>query len=246
MTAALELNSVVKRYGEKEAIRGLSLRVEQGETLGLLGPNGAGKTTLLKMTAGLCQPTEGAVRIFGANMQACRKAVSGQIGYVPQDSNLEREFTVREALVSYAKLFGVADYENRVKSLAPRMPWLQQRVETLSGGMARLALIARALLADPPLLLLDEPSVGLDPDMRQEIWNVIHTLKTQGKTVILTTHYMEEAETLCDRIALMKCGQLIQLGTPEELKKAACGAKAQTVTLEKAFLRLIEESGAGV
>lgn len=244
MTAALSLGGVGKRYGEKMALDGVSLEIAPGETMGLLGPNGAGKTTLLKVIAGLCAPSAGTARIFGADALRGRKAVNARVGLVPQENNMEREFTVWEALSSYAKLFGVPDSGARVAEVAEALrmeAWLGRKVSRLSGGMARLAMIARALLPRPSLLLLDEPSVGLDPDVRREIWRVVRQLQAEGVTVILTTHYMEEAEALCDRIALLRRGRLLRVATAAALKaEAARGAQRET-TLEEAFLRLLQE-----
>lgn len=242
MTAALSLRGVVKHYGEKTVLNDISLEIQPGEVVGLLGPNGAGKTTLLKLIAGLCAPSSGAMEIFGTDALRQRNAINAAIGFVPQDSNMEREFTVQEALLSYAKLFGVRDEEARVAEVTTDLrmeTWLSRKIDRLSGGMARRALIARALLPRPSLLLLDEPSVGLDPDMRQEIWQVVRQLKAAGKTVVITTHYMEEAEALCDRIALLKSGCLLRLDTVSSLKmEARCGTDDK-MTLEKAFLQLI-------
>lgn len=246
MTAALSLDGIVKRYGTRAVIDGVSLEIAPGETLGLLGPNGAGKTTLLKIIAGLCAPSAGTAHIFGADALCCRKAVNARVGLVPQGNNLEREFTVREALISYAKLFGVRNCAARLTEVtgALRMEsWLERKVDRLSGGMARRAMIARALLPRPDLLLLDEPSVGLDPDVRREIWSVVRQLQTEGVTLILTTHYMDEADALCDRIALLKGGRVLRTATAAALK-AEAAVEGREATLEEAFLQLLRKGGA--
>lgn len=234
---ALVLDGIEKRYGETIVLRRVSFGIETGEIVGLLGPNGAGKTTLLKTIAGLSRPTAGRLEIFSENALGGRKGLNARIGLVPQENNMEREFTVGEALLTYAKLFGLRRARARVADAIGALgieAWKDRKVDRLSGGMARRVLIARAMLAEPDLLLLDEPSVGLDPDMRQEIWRAVRGLKSAGKTVVITTHYMEEAEALCDRVAILRQGELLFMDTAEALKEKAGGAD----TLEAAFLRL--------
>jgi ABC-type multidrug transport system ATPase subunit len=237
--SALELDGVCKTYGLKRVLTDVSLKVRKGEIMGLLGPNGAGKTTLLKIVEGLTKPTGGLVSVFGLDFARNRKQLLKQIGIVPQENNLEREATVREALILYARLFAVPEPRRAADVLLEKFgmnEWRDAEVRHLSGGMARKTLIVRALLPDPSLLLLDEPSVGLDPDVRRDIWRMIEELKRQGKTIIITTHYMEEAETLCDRIALLKAGRLLFLDTSDGLKRRVCGQ-----TLEDAFILLTRE-----
>lgn len=240
--AILCLADVVKQYDGRTVLDRVSLQIRAGEIVGLLGPNGAGKTTLLKVMAGLSMPTAGRVEILGADVLRCRDGVNGRIGFVPQENNMEREFTVREGLLSYAKLFGVKEPTGRVNDIIARFQlrdWQARKIDRLSGGMARRVLIARAALPQPDILLLDEPSVGLDPDVRQEIWQVVRQLKKDGKTIVMTTHYMDEAQALCDRVALLKEGRLLLLDTVEALKKKAMDSSRREVTLEMAFLRLL-------
>lgn len=245
--AVLRLEDIVKQYDGRTVLNHISLQIEKGEIVGLLGPNGAGKTTLLKVIAGLSAPASGRVEILGADVLRCRDSINGRIGLVPQDNNMEREFTVREGLLSYAKLFGIKNPTARVNDIIDAFQlrdWQDRKIDLLSGGMARRALIARAILPQPEILLLDEPSVGLDPDMRQEIWQVVRNLRGEGKTIVMTTHYMEEAEALCDRVALLKAGRLLLLDTVEALKEKALGSSHKEVTLETAFLRLIDREEA--
>ncbi|MDR2006655.1 MAG: ABC transporter ATP-binding protein [Acidaminococcales bacterium] len=237
----LELAGISKAYGGKTVLDQVGFHVRQGEILGLLGPNGAGKTTLLKAVSGLTKCDRGTIKAFGLDFQDNKRQILKNTGIVPQENNLEREATVKEALLLYAKLFGVRRAKQEVGKLLERFAlteWQDVLVRHLSGGLARKTLIVRALLPDPPLLLLDEPSVGLDPDVRRGIWRLILELKEAGKTIVLTTHYMEEADFLCDRIALLKSGKLIFLDTPGRLKQKSGGA-----TLEDAFIHL---TGTGV
>ncbi len=237
----LALHQVCKSYSGASVINGVSLTVNRGEIFGLLGPNGAGKTTLMKLIAGLSRPDAGSVTLAAA---ASREARNRFVGLVPQESNLERELTVAEALLVYARLFGVTSPRQRVEAIMRQfdlLPLQAKKVGYLSGGMARRALIARALLPEPQLLLLDEPTVGLDPDVRQEIWRIVRELADAGKTVVMTTHYMEEADALCRRIALLKAGRIAAEGTPESLKQMAGQRADSAMTLEAAFLQLVRE-----
>lgn len=238
----LRMENISKTYQGKLVLNSVSLTVDVGEVFGLVGPNGAGKTTLMKIIAGLSRPCSGQLSILGRDGFAGRAAVKHQIGWVPQENNLERELTVKEALTLYAWLFGVSNVKQRIKQIMIEFDLENiggRNIGTLSGGMARRVLIARAILPEPHMLLLDEPTVGLDPDVRQDIWQMIRALAGKGKTIFMTTHYMDEAEQLCDRLALLKAGRLLMTGTPEKIKRMAQGEDDPKVTLEKAFLRLI-------
>lgn len=238
----LNLNKVSKKIKNKDILKNVSFSIDEGEILGLLGPNGAGKTTLMKIISGLSLPSSGGVRILGTDAVQYRNKVKDLIGFVMQDNNMEREFTVKEALLSYARLYRVKNAEAVVDETIARFDmreWQNRRIDKLSGGMARKAMIARALLAGPKLLLLDEPSVGLDPDVRLDIWREITKLRNQGISVIITTHYMEEAEALCDRIAILKQGELLAVDTAANLKHIMAKGDGEHLTLEKAFLRFI-------
>lgn len=234
--------NITKYYSGRQVLQDINFKINAGEIIGLLGPNGAGKTTLLKIAAGLSVPARGAVIIkSSAGGYYSPRGYCAKMAFVPQDNNLEKEFTVNEALLSYAKLFGIVKPHDRVKKLVDQLKmtnWCDRSVDKLSGGMARRAMIARALLPEPNLILLDEPSVGLDPDMRREIWHIIKDLRKVGKTIILTTHYMDEAEMLCDRIAFLKAGKLLAFTDPSALTREICQGQPTITTLEEAFLCL--------
>lgn len=224
----------------KKILEDVTLDVESGTVMGLLGPNGAGKTTLIRLIAGLARPDAGTIHVCGED--AAKRSVRFRrlIGLVPQENTLESELTVGESLLAYARLYGIKDAIEMVHQTAERYhlsDFLDKRPEEISGGMKRRAVIARAAMTDPAVLLLDEPSAGLDPDLRQEVWALIRKLRDAGKTLLLTTHYMEEAERLCGRIAFLRAGRLRALDTAEGIRAAAGDAK----DLEQAFLRLSHE-----
>ena len=224
----------------KKILEDVTLDVESGTVMGLLGPNGAGKTTLIRLVAGLARPDAGTIHVCGE--EAAKRSVRFRrlIGLVPQENTLESELTVGESLLAYARLYGINDAKEMVHQTAERYhlsDFLDKRPEEISGGMKRRAVIARAAMTDPAVLLLDEPSAGLDPDLRQEVWALIRKLRDAGKTLLLTTHYMEEAERLCGRIAFLRAGRLRALDTAEGIRAAAGDAK----DLEQAFLRLSHE-----
>ena len=224
----------------KKILEDVTLDVESGTVMGLLGPNGAGKTTLIRLVAGLARTDAGTIHVCGEN--AAKRSVRFRrlIGLVPQENTLESELTVGESLLAYARLYGINDAKEMVHQTAERYhlsDFLDKRPEEISGGMKRRAVIARAAMTDPAVLLLDEPSAGLDPDLRQEVWALIRKLRDAGKTLLLTTHYMEEAERLCGRIAFLRAGRLRALDTADGIRAAAGDAK----DLEQAFLRLSHE-----
>ncbi len=222
---ALEVRNVVKRFGRVVAVNGVSFRVAYGEIFGLLGPNGAGKTTTIRMLTTLTRPTSGQVYVAGYEVRKNPVEVKKQIGMVPQQNNLERELTGRENLVLHALLHKMPKSvrERRIAELLAYVGldgWADERVQNYSGGMARRLLIARALVHSPRILFLDEPTIGLDPQTRRKIWDLIRLLNRAGVTVLLTTHYIEEAESLCHRVGIMDRGKLIALGSPRELKQS--------------------------
>ena len=224
----------------KKILEDVTLDVESGTVMGLLGPNGAGKTTLIRLVAGLARPDAGTIHVCGED--AAKRSVRFRrlIGLVPQENTLESELTVGESLLAYARLYGINDAIEMVHQTAERYhlsDFLDKRPEEISGGMKRRAVIARAAMTDPAVLLLDEPSAGLDPDLRHEVWALIRKLRDAGKTLLLTTHYMEEAERLCGRIAFLRAGRLRALDTADGIRAAAGDAK----DLEQAFLRLSHE-----
>ena len=238
-TAVVIANVSCSRKGKK-ILADVTLDVESGTVMGLLGPNGAGKTTLIHLVAGLARPDAGTIHVCGED--AAKRSVRFRrlIGLVPQENTLESELTIGESLLAYARLYGINDAKEMVHQTAERYhlsDFLDKRPEEISGGMKRRAVIARAAMTDPGVLLLDEPSAGLDPDLRHEVWALIRKLRDAGKTLLLTTHYMEEAERLCGRIAFLRAGRLRALDTAEGIRAAAGDAK----DLEQAFLRLSHE-----
>ena len=213
---------LVKRYRERAVVNGVDLKVARGECFGLLGPNGAGKTTTLRMLMGFTPSNEGELTVLGHQIPAQARAMRRRAGVVPQFDNLDPDFSVRENLSTYASYFGLTARrtQQRIGDLL-RFAALEHRagagIHELSGGMKRRLTLARALINDPDLLVLDEPTTGLDPQARQHIWERLRGLLEEGRTMILTTHYMEEAERLCDRIAIMDQGQVVACDTPEGL-----------------------------
>ena len=219
---ALEVRGLRKRYGALEVVAGVEFAVRAGECFGLLGPNGAGKTTTLKLCLGLIEPDAGEMRLLGEPVPSRAREARTRVGVVPQFDSLDPDFSVAENLVVYASYFGIAERVIRARmsellefsALAGRE---DARLSTLSGGMKRRLTLARALVNDPELLFMDEPTTGLDPQARHLIWERLRRLTQRGKTIILTTHFMDEAERLCSRIAIMDRGRIIALGSPREL-----------------------------
>ena len=222
MSAALRARALRKSYGAQEVVSGLDLEVAPGECFGLLGPNGAGKTTTLRLCLGLSRPDGGEIEVLGEPVPARAREARARIGVVPQFDNLDPDFTVEENLLVFGRYFSMPAAAARAKvpalldfaGLAGRG---DARISALSGGMKRRLTLARALVNDPQLLVLDEPTTGLDPQARHLIWERLRRLTQEGKTLVLTTHFMEEAERLCDRLAIMDRGRLIVTGTPREL-----------------------------
>ncbi len=218
----IEAKDLAKRYGEVEAVRGVSFAIPRGACIGLLGPNGAGKTTTMRMLMGLTRPTGGSLSVFGTRPESLGRAYRARIGLVPQEDNLDPDLTVRQNLEVYGRYFGIgsAVLATRVPELLDFMQLSERgdaKVIQLSGGMKRRLVIARALIADPELVVLDEPTTGLDPQARVLIWRRLLDLKKQGKTLLLTTHYMDEAQRLCDRIVIIDAGRVLDEDTPAGL-----------------------------
>jgi lipooligosaccharide transport system ATP-binding protein len=218
----LSVAGLRKTYGGKEVVCGVDLTLQPGECFGLLGPNGAGKTTTLRLCLGLTGPDGGSIHVLGHEVPQQGREARARIGVVPQFDNLDPDFTIRENLRVFGRYFDIPD-----ATLRERIPALLEfaglssradtRIQTLSGGMKRRLTLARALINDPELLFLDEPTTGLDPQARHVIWERLRNLLKQGKTLLLTTHFMEEAERLCSRIAIMDHGKIITGGDPREL-----------------------------
>jgi lipooligosaccharide transport system ATP-binding protein len=213
---------LAKRFGDRPVVRDIDFAIAPGQCFGFLGPNGAGKTTTLRMLLGLSPPSGGTLTVFGQPMPAAGRTVRARIGVVPQADNLDPDFTVVENLLTYGRYFGLADavVRPRIDDLLAFVELTDRtdtRIDTLSGGMKRRLTIARALINDPELVILDEPTTGLDPQVRHLIWARLRELLTRGKTLILTTHYMEEAERLCDDLVIMDRGRILERGAPRDL-----------------------------
>jgi lipooligosaccharide transport system ATP-binding protein len=221
-SALIEAKALTKRFGDDVAVDGIDFSVRRGEVFGFLGPNGAGKTTTMRMIACVSPVTDGELRVLGMNPVVDGPAIRGRLGVVPQDDNLDTELTVWDNLVIYGRYFGLpmAQIRERAAELL-RFARLDDRrlsrVDPLSGGMKRRLTIARSLINRPDLLLLDEPTTGLDPQARHLLWERLYRLKREGVTLVLTTHYMDEAERLCDRLVIMDGGRIVAEGSPREL-----------------------------
>lgn len=213
----LQISALTKRYGSLTAVDGISFEVPRGETFGLLGPNGAGKTTTLEMIEGLRKPDGGRITLLGMDAVKARRSVQQRIGVQLQTQGLWAELTVEETLRTFSALFREAV---PIETLLDRFSLTEKRralVKGLSGGQKQRLSIATALVNDPEIVFLDEPTTGLDPSARQSFWDLIRDLQGDGKTVIVTTHYMEEAEALCDRVAIMDRGRIMAMDTPRAL-----------------------------
>jgi lipooligosaccharide transport system ATP-binding protein len=218
---------LVKRFGAYTAVAGIDFAVEAGEAFGFLGPNGAGKSSTMRMIGCVSAPTAGELRILGMDPVRDGARIRARLGVCPQLDNLDPDLTVRENLTTYARYFGVSRAEGRRRA-AELLEFVQladrgdSKVEPLSGGMKRRLTIARALVNEPDLVLLDEPTTGLDPQARHLVWERLFRLKRRGATLVLTTHYMDEAEQLCDRLVVMDGGSIVAEGSPRALITAHC------------------------
>jgi lipooligosaccharide transport system ATP-binding protein len=218
----LSVRDLRKFYGDLEVVAGVSFDLQRGECFGLLGPNGAGKTTTLRMCLGLVDPDGGSITLLDHNVPRQARQARKRVGVVPQLDNLDPDFTVAENLLVYGRYFGLADSVSNARipellEFAGLSQRAQARIFTLSGGMKRRLTLARALINDPELIVMDEPTTGLDPQARHLIWDRLKRLIHQGKTILLTTHFMEEAERLCNRLIIMDNGKVIALGAPRQL-----------------------------
>ncbi|MFU8867360.1 ABC transporter ATP-binding protein, partial [Natronococcus sp.] len=237
MPPAIETTDLVKEYGDLRALQELSLTVEEGEFFGLLGPNGAGKTTFINTLVGLVRKTGGEARVFGHDVEDDYRQARDAIGLAPQEFNVDRFFPIREVLMHKAGYHGIPEDEagERADEVLKRVGIYDKRNERfdwLSGGMKRRLLLARALVTEPDLLILDEPTAGVDVQLRHDLWELVTELNEEGTTVLLTTHYIEEAERLCDRVAIMNEGQKVTVATPDDLKTR--GTDTIAVRLEDA------------
>ena len=232
---------MVKRFGDVRAVNGLDLDVPAGLCYGLLGPNGAGKSTTMRILTGQAVADGGTVEVLGHRLPDESKLARARMGVCPQESNLDVDLGVRDVLEVFARLYRVASAErpaavDRALALAGLEQRANDRAVTLSGGMQRRLLIARALIHGPEIVLLDEPTVGLDPQIRQELWSLIVSLRESGTTVLMSTHYIEEAERLADRVAIMSAGRVVAEGTPAELILAHAGREVVDVHASMAEL----------
>jgi lipooligosaccharide transport system ATP-binding protein len=231
---AIHMRGVVKRFGPITAVDGLDLEVPAGICLGLLGPNGAGKSTTMRMLTAQAIPDEGTIEVLGYPLPGASKQARAECGVVPQLDNLDVELTCRQILGVFARLYRVPHAERpaaieRALAIANLTERADTRVDLLSGGMRRRLLIARGLVHRPRLVLLDEPTVGLDPQVRQELWSLIDSLRAQGTTVLMSTHYIEEAERLSDYVEVMAHGRIVARGRPAELVRAHAGGQTHEV-----------------
>jgi lipooligosaccharide transport system ATP-binding protein len=229
---AIELSGVVKRFGEITAVDGLDLDVPEATCLGLLGPNGAGKSTTMRMLTGQAVADEGSIRVLGYVLPEESKEARAQMGVVPQLDNLDIDVTVEDNLAVFARLYRVPDVReavNRGLELARLTERRRDEVDKLSGGMRRRLLLARGLVHQPRLLLLDEPTVGLDPQIRTQLWSLIDALRSEGTTILMSTHYIEEAQRLADEVAVMALGKIVDRGKPGELIEKHAGRETAEV-----------------
>jgi ABC-2 type transport system ATP-binding protein len=222
MVAAIEIDDLRKEYGDVTALDGVSLTVPEGSFFGLLGPNGAGKTTFINVLVGLVRKSGGTARVFGHDVEADYREARNCIGLAPQEFNVDRFFPIREVLEHKAGYHGIPASEARERAdEALKQVGIYEKRDTrfdwLSGGMKRRFLIARALVTRPDLLILDEPTAGVDVQLRHDLWDLITDLNESGTTILLTTHYIEEAERLCDEVAILDSGEVVTVSTPDEL-----------------------------
>jgi lipooligosaccharide transport system ATP-binding protein len=234
-------DNLVKDYDGLRAVDGVSFGIRKGECFGFLGPNGAGKTTVMRIISCFLPPTGGTVTVFGTNVNAEPGKIKSRIGVMPQDNNLDPDLSVSENLIVYARYFDIRRKDalrlgRALLSFVELTDKADVQIEDLSGGMKRRLLLARALVNSPEVLILDEPTTGLDPHSRRAVWERLRHLKAQGTTLLLTTHYMEEAERLCDRVAIMDSGKIVIIDAPKRLMEAHGG------NLEDVYLKLTGRS----
>lgn len=248
-TPVIEARGLTKRYGDFTAVSGIDFDVRPGECVGFLGPNGAGKTTSVRMVSCFTPITAGSVRVFGLDVASEPREVKARLGICPQEDNLDPDFSVRKNLLTYARYYGIAAAEARRRADA-LLALLQlgekadSKIDELSGGMKRRLVLARALLNQPSLLILDEPTTGLDPQARHLIWQRVRSLKAEGTTVLLTTHYMEEAAQLCDSVILMDLGKILLEGKPADLVLREVGDEVMELwNLAPGVAEMVRERG---
>ena len=239
MSVAVSIVDVVKHFGSLKALAGVSLEIEQGEFFGLLGPNGAGKTTLISCLSGLAKVDSGRISVLGHDVTTDYRDARRSLGVVPQELVFDPFFSVRETLRIQSGYFGIRKNDEWIDEILHHLDLTSKadvNMRRLSGGMKRRVLVAQALVHKPPVVVLDEPTAGVDVELRQGLWQFIRRLNTEGQTIILTTHYLEEAESLCGRIALMKQGRIVALDSTANLMAAHPGA-----SLEEVFIRTMQQ-----
>lgn len=247
MDPVLALDQVEKSFGSVTAVRGVSFSVSRGECIGLLGPNGAGKSTLIRMIYGAASLSGGSMRVFGLDPMSQSRTIKKRLGVVTQDNALDEDMAVRANMLMYARCIGIPGAERAARtdrllhsmSLAHRA---EARIRELSGGMQRRLVFVRALLADPEMIILDEPTTGLDPAVRIHLWEEIRGMMREGKTILLTTHYMEEAERLCDRIVIVDQGKAQAIGSPKELISRYCPGTIAVFRYRKGLRSTLREA----
>ncbi len=233
----ITVKGLTKYYGDLKAVDNIDFEIAKGECFGFLGPNGAGKTTVMGIIYCFMPPSAGDVRVFGMDVTKNPGEIKARIGVMPQEDNLDPDFTVLENLIVYARYFDIPKKDSS-KTAWELLDFVELRqkadvnIKDLSGGMKRRLLLARALVNNPEMLVLDEPTTGLDPHSRLSVWEKLRQLKSKGTTLILTTHYMEEAERLCDRVAIMDSGRIVAIDSPINLMKMHGG------NLEDVYLKL--------
>ena len=228
---AISAKSLTKNYGEFCAVNNISLDIPKGICFGLLGPNGAGKTTMIQMIQASSPITKGKLEVLGMDTISDSREIRKKLGVIPQEDNLDPDFSVRYNLLVYARYFGIGldEAKEKAEELLKKVELTDKAdedINNLSGGMKRRLIVARGMINEPELLILDEPTTGLDPQARHSVWDQIRIFKNKGKTVLLTTHYMDEAEILCDELAIMDSGRILIQGNPKELIKKTIGDDA--------------------
>jgi ABC-2 type transport system ATP-binding protein len=230
MTPAIEVQQVHKRFGAVHALAGVSLNIEAGEFFGLLGPNGAGKTTLISILAGLTRADSGSLHVMGHDVRREYSHARRALGVVPQELVFDPFFTVRETLLIQSGYFGLRENDAWIDEIIERLDLKEKahaNMRQLSGGMKRRVLVAQALVHKPPVIILDEPTAGVDVELRQGLWRFVRELNQAGHTIVLTTHYLEEAEALCGRIAMLKHGRVVALDTTRNLLCGVAGVRVR-------------------
>ena len=238
MTTVLSASDLTKRFGSFTAVDGISFNVDKGECFGFLGPNGAGKTTTMRMITNHLPVTEGSLSVLGMQVMANARKVKARIGVVPQENNLDTDLKVLDNLLIYSRYHGIPMKEAQKRALQlleffQLADHAKSPIPQLSGGMQRRLLIARALINEPELLILDEPTTGLDPQARHVIWQKLRQLQSQGVTLILTTHYMDEAQQLCDRLVIIDHGHILIEGSPPDLIRKHAGSEVIEIRLRE-------------